>query len=203
MKHPGIVSICLRFREEDMAHSAQRVEISPYFDLELFMSVSGEKRLGGAVAERLTLLWEKWMPELNARRIGADSAEYLAVWLNPRVEEEVDAAWAESPSDAYLYNALAQVMCMSAARGLVPEIEGAGCAPAPRPTKGLRAALRAEGLPYSESDTLSRRYALLTHYPFKGGCEVCAMRKDCPRAGGAGENASVLLPGFEKGEGSL
>ena len=181
-----------------MAHSAEQMEIHPYFDLELLMSVSRETRLGGAVTERLMQLWEQWIPEAHALRIRADSMEYLAVWLNEKVEEDVDRAWDQSPSDAYLYNALAQVLCMSAVHGILPEVQDAGCAPAPRVTDRLRAALSAEGLPYAPSGTPARRYAVVTHYPFKGGCEICSLQHACPKAQGSGEEGSILLPGYER-----
>jgi hypothetical protein len=174
------------------------MEIHPYFDLELLMSMSQETRLGGAVTERLMRLWEQWMPEVHALRIKTDPIEYLAVWLNEKVEEDVDEAWGQSPTDAYLYNTLAQVLCMSTVYGILPEIQEAGCAPAPRTTDKLRAALRAEGLPYTPSGTLARRYAVVTYYPFKGGCEICTLQHACPKAQGAGDGASVLLPGYER-----
>ena len=181
-----------------MTHSTEHMAIHPYFDLELLMSVSRETRLGGAVTERLMQLWEQWIPEVHALRIKMDSIEYLAVWLNEKVEEDVDRAWDESPSDAYLYNTLAQVLCMSAVHGILPEIQDAGCAPAPRTTDKLRAALTAEGLSYTPSGTLARRYVVVTHYPFKGGCELCSLQHACPKAQGSGEEASILLPGYER-----
>ena len=175
------------------------MEIQPYFDLELLMAMSGETRLGGAVTERLMQVWEQWLPEVHAVRIGTAPAEYLAVWLNKKVEEDVDKTWDESPTDAYLYNALAQVLCMGAVHGILPEIQDAGCAPAPRVADKLRAALAAEGLPYTSGGTPARRYAVVTHYPFKGGCEICTLQHACPKAQGTGESTSVLLPGYERG----
>ena len=181
-----------------MTHSAERMTVHPYFDLELLMSMSRETRLGGAVTERLMQMWEQWMPEVHALRIRTDPIEYLAVWLNEKVEEEVDKAWDQSPSDAYLYNTLAQMLCMSTVHGILPEIQDAGCAPASRITDKLRAALAAEGLPYTPSDTPARRYAVVTLYPFKGGCEICALQHACPKGQGAGEGTSILLPGYER-----
>jgi hypothetical protein len=181
-----------------MAYNAEQMEIQPYFDLELLMSMSGETRLGGAVTERLMRLWEQWMPETHALRIRTASSEYLAVWLNEQVEEDIDKAWDQSPSEAYLSNALAQVLCMSAVHGILPEVQDAGCAPAPSMTDDLRAALTAEGLPYTPSGTPARRYAVVTHFPFKGGCEICTLQHACPKAQGSGEGASVLLPGYER-----
>jgi len=180
-----------------MTHSTEHLEIQPYFDLELIMSMSGETRLGGAVTERLMGLWEQWVPQAHAMRITTEPIEYLAVWLNENVEEDVDKAWDQSPSDAYLYNTLAQVLCMSTVYSILPEVQDAGCAPAPRVTDKLRAALDAEGLPYTPSGTLARRYAVVTHYPFKGGCEICSLEQACPRAQGGG-GSSVLLPGYER-----
>jgi len=174
------------------------MEIHPYFDLELLMSMSQETRLGGAVTERLMQLWEQWIPEVHALRIKTDPIEYLAVWLNENVEEDVDKAWDQSPADAYLYNTLGQVLCMSTVHGILPEVQDAGCAPAPRMTDKLRAALSAEGLPYTSSGTLARRYAVVTHYPFKGGCEICSLQHACPKAQGSGEGSSIMLPGYER-----
>ena len=34
--------------------------IQPYFDMEAFMNMSRETRLGGAVLERLVKLWGEW-----------------------------------------------------------------------------------------------------------------------------------------------
>jgi hypothetical protein len=177
------------------------MEIHPYFDLELIMSVSRETRLGGAVTGRLMQLWEQWIPEVHALRVTAGSAAYLAVWLNAKVEEDVDQAWEQSPSDAYFYNTLAQVLCMSTVHGVLPEIQDAGCAPAPHVSDELRAALNDEGLPYTASGTLARRYAVVTPYPFQGGCEICSLQHACPKAQGTGEAASILLPGHERDNG--
>jgi hypothetical protein len=179
-------------------HSAEPLEIHPYFDLELLMSVSRETRLGGAVTERLMQLWEQWLPEAHALRVKTGSAAYLAVWLNEKVEDDVDKAWEQSPSDAYLYNALAQMLCMSIVHDVLPEIQDAGCAPAPRVSDELRAALNAEGLPYTPSGTLARRYAVVTPHPFQGGCEICSLQHACPKAQGTEDATSILLPGYER-----
>jgi len=184
-----------------MTHSAEALEIQPYFDLELFMSVSGETRLGGALAERLMPLWEEWLSKAHALRVTTAGGEYLAVWLDEQVEEHVDTAWEHSPSDAFYHNALAQVLCMSAVHGILPEIEEAGCAPSPQAGEDLRAALSAEGLPYSSAGTPARRYAVVTPYPFQGGCELCSLQHACPKAQGGDNAASVLLPGHERGNG--
>ena len=44
------------------AYEIRQHEMQPYFDLEAFMSMSKETRLGGAVLERLVGLWGEWLP---------------------------------------------------------------------------------------------------------------------------------------------
>ena len=41
----------------------------------------------------------------------------------------------------------------------------------------------------------------MTHYPFKGGCEICHLQSNCPKGQGKSEAASVVLPGYERGAG--
>lgn len=172
----------------------------PYFDLEEFMVMSQESRIGGATLERLSRLWEEWLPLLKTREIVAGKMSWLAVWLPESVEEAADAAWERSPSDGWQENNLAQFMCMAAVREMIPQVEAAGCAPAPRPSEALRGALEELGLRYKEdSPTLERRFAVVTHYPFRGGCEICHLQSQCPKGQGRSEEASVLLPGFERG----
>ena len=175
--------------------------IRPYFDMEAFMVMSRETRLGGAALERLVELWGQWLEQLKVREVKAGKISYLAVWLPESVEEFVDEAWGKSPSEGYLDNNLAQFLCMSAVQELLPQVEDAGCAPSPRPTEALREALAGLGLAYREnSPTLSRRYAVVTHYPFRGGCEICHMQAHCPKGQGQAESAGVLLPGYEREE---
>ncbi len=177
----------------------EKVEPTPYFDVELILRNSQESRIGGHVLERLVQLWETWLPKLSVRIVNTGKITYLAVWLDETVEEDIDKAWAESPSQAYLDNALAQTLCMSAVHSLVPEVEDAGCAPAPRTTDTLRAALEETGLPYKDDSlVLSRRFAVVTHYPFKGGCEICHLQGQCPKGQGQAGSSSLLLPGYER-----
>lgn len=180
------------------AFTSHRIEINPFFDMELFMTLSQEQRVSGEVMERLELLWDKWLSHLEARRFDRTGRGFLLVWLGREVEEEVDAAWAVSPSEGYRCNALAQALLMAALRELLPEIEEAGCAPAPSPSQALKNALAAEGVPYrGEGPALDRRYALLTPFPFKGGCGVCSLQQECPQRQSSGP-VSVLLPGHEE-----
>lgn len=179
-------------------YSVKDLEANPYFDLELLMTTSQETRIGSDVMAALGDAWERWLPHAKARHIETPSGGYLLAWLEESVEDDVDDKWEERPSEAFLFNALAQVMCMGIVHNLLPEVEEAGCAPAPRPTDELADALEDEGVPYTVAGEpgLARRFAVVTPYPFKGGCEICALMKDCPKAGGA-RDMSVTLPGHE------
>ena len=184
------------------AFTTEKIDVEPWFDMELFMGVSQETRLGGDVMDRFMTLWKNWLPHLTVKGIDTGKIKYLLVALDESVEQDVDKAWEGSPSNAFLYNALAQTMCMAAVQELLPEVENAGCAPSPRPTEALRAALAGLGLEYREgAATLARRYAVVTHYPFRGGCEICHLQDQCPKGQGQAESASVLLPGYEPGAG--
>lgn len=180
-------------------------KLKPYFDIEEFMGLSQEKRLGGAVLERILGKWEQWLPLLRVCEVASGASSWLAIWLPKEVEDAVDEEWSQSPSEGFQLNVLAQYLCMSGVQELLPQVEAGGCAPAPKPVPELRKALAELGLPYQGEDSslLGRRYAVLTYYPFKGGCEVCQMRAMCPKGQGKGESASIVLPGHERSDDGL
>jgi hypothetical protein len=135
---------------------------------------------------------------LHAVILDTEGKRYLAIWLGAEVEKEVDGAFAASPSEGFRLNSLAQTLCMGAVYQVLPEVEEAGCAPAPGPCEGLRAALASEGVPFQHSSgpALCRRFSVLTPYPFRGACDVCSLESECPKAGGRQESFhSVVLPG--------
>lgn len=179
----------------------EKLEVTPYMDLELLMQNSQETRIAGDVMDRLVDYWGRWMEHLNARKIESGKDSYLVVWLDEEVEDSVDEVWDDAPSEAFLVNSLAQTMCMCAVHTLVPEVVEAGCAPAPRPTLDLKLALESEGLRRPEEENtglgLQRRYAVTTYFPFRGGCDICDLKDECPKLKG-GSDYSVVLPGFEQ-----
>lgn len=176
-------------------------QVTPAFDMEEFMNFSRETRIASSTLERLVDLWEEWQNQLKTARIQHGKNSWLAIWLPEGIEKAVDDAWEKSPGQGYLMNSLAQYMCMAAVQEVLPQIADGGCAPAPRPETALACALAEIGLvdPVKKGTNLLRRFAILTYYPFRGGCEICAMREDCPKAHGAHEFASVVLPGHERG----
>ncbi len=182
-----------------MTQQIEKLEVTPYFDIELIMQLTQETRIDGALMDKMLEYWEKWMPYLNARHMKSGKLSYLAVWMGEEVENDVDEVWDESPSEAFMINALAQAMCTAAVNTLVPEVQEAGCAPAPKPIETLKELLRSNEINYmDEGGGLSRRYATVTFYPFKGGCEICWLQSSCPKASGEGPGlTSVTLPGFQ------
>lgn len=180
-------------------YAKEILPVSPSCDVELLMGLLQETRLGGQVMENLAKTWGRWLPELHVIKLDTGKIRYLVVWLGEAVEKEVDDVWARSASDGFRLNGLAQAMCMGAVYQCLPEVEGAGCAPAPKPTDALRAALEAEGIPYQEASgpTLCRRFSVLTHFPFRGACDICYLQKNCPKANGQSDSFhSVELPGL-------
>lgn len=175
--------------------------LEPEFDLEDFMNFTRESRISSDALEHFAELWETWRKELQAVRIHGGSKSWLAIWLPEAVETTVDAAWDKSPGEGFLINGLAQYMCMAAVEEALPQAAQGGCAPSPEPALALSRGLASLGLinPDKNELNLLRRYAILTYYPFKGGCEICAMREKCPKANGHEEPASVVLPGHERG----
>ena len=89
------------------AFTTEKIDVEPWFDMELFMGVSQETRLGGDVMDRFMTLWKNWLPHLTVKGIDTGKIKYLLVALDESVEQDVDKAWEGSPSNAFLYNALA------------------------------------------------------------------------------------------------
>jgi hypothetical protein len=64
----------------------------------------------------------------------------------------------------------------------VPELQTGKCAPLPRPGEGILAAFEELGLTWNEEGSVNRKYAVLTPYPYTGGCEVCHLSATCPKS---------------------
>lgn len=175
-----------------------QIPVQPYFELEDFMNFAHETRISTAALESFASLWDIWQEKLLALRIKSGSDSWLAIWLPEEVEQSIDAAWQKSPGEGLLLNNLAQYMCMSALGQLMPQVEELGCAPVPARNAVLSAILVDKGLASASDTQLSRRFAVLTHYPFRGGCEACALSANCPKLRG-GDFEQVILPGHERG----
>lgn len=179
--------------------TVEALKAAPYLDLEEFMNFSKESRIEGETFEKLQELWQDWQNILKIKNLRQDKNSLLAVWLPEEVEKAIDNAWDESPGKGYLFHNLAQYMCMAVIQELIPLTAEGACAPAPRTDSEILAALQDENFINAENE-IPRRYSVLTYYPFKGGCEICALQDQCPKGGGGSDFASVVLPGYEKGK---
>lgn len=154
----------------------------PYFDLELFMSISRQSRVDGEMYDLMTGYWEKLGGQLRIRRIIVGNDVYYLVWLEEPAEEMVDQAWEKSESEGFTVASLAQTMLMAVIQELAPHVAENGCAPIPNPTAALLDALDELGLPWQDSATLPRQYAMLTTEKPSGGCGGCHLAESCPSA---------------------
>ena len=69
------------------AFTTEKIDVEPWFDMELFMGVSQETRLGGDVMERFMALWKNWLPHLTVKGIDTGKIKYLLVALDEAVEQ--------------------------------------------------------------------------------------------------------------------
>lgn len=179
-------------------YTKETLEVSPVFDFELLLGLLSEKRLGGSVLEDLAGKWDLWLPSLHALKLETGKGRYLALWLDTAVEEEIDREWKNSSEYGYRLSALAQTMVQCAVYQLMPEVEDAGCAPAPQPTASLCEALAAEGLDYQDvTHSMLPKYSVLTPFPFHGACDICFLRKECPKANGQTNQFRTIEVGGE------
>ena len=63
------------------AFTTEKIDVEPWFDMELFMGVSQETRLGGDVMDRFMTLWKNWLPHLTVKGIDTGKIKYLLVAL--------------------------------------------------------------------------------------------------------------------------
>ena len=162
-------------------YTVETIDAVPYFNIETFMILSQNRRVDQQTVDLVDEYWDKWKSLINARSIRMGNAGYLLVWLDESVEETVNKLWETSPSQAFTLNSLAQAICMAVMQDLVPEAAADGCAPVPKPNASLKKALREIGVPWEDESTLSRQFAMMTNYPYRGGCNICFLKDDCPK----------------------
>lgn len=179
-----------------MSEKYTDLQANPEFDLEDFMYFSKETRMDSGTVRQLAGLWEKWEGLLKTVQIHGEGSSWLCVWLPSAVEEEIDEAWREQPAKGFLMNSLAQYLCMGAVQELLPQTALSGCSPTPKPHPALRQGLIDLGAG-NEDGTLKSRYAVVSYYPFQGGCEVCGLSENCPKNTDH-DSTAIVLPGHEK-----
>ena len=159
----------------------ENVRTEPEFDLEYYMEISGLTRIDHELTELLEAYWTKWEPEIKAFKMepahGGDG--FLLVYLDADTEADVQRAFEEHSGHGFAFHHLAITLVLSAAQSVMPELAG-GCMPLPNPTREARKAFKKLGLEWNEEGSMNRSYAVLTPYPYKGGCETCRSCDTCP-----------------------
>ncbi len=180
-------------------YTKEKFEVNVDFDFFTLLELLEEKRLGGEIIDELGEAWDRWLEQLHVYKLKVGKIGYLVMWLDESVEEEIDTKWGDSPSDSFRFNCLAQNLMMTSIQTFLPEVADAGCAPAPRPTDNLIDALEDLGIPYNEdASALTRRFATITHFPFRGACEICYLQDDCPKAQSKADSFhSIEIKGVE------
>ncbi len=177
--------------------AVQGVPVEPGLPLRDFLRENNASALSAGALQELCACHERWSRELICLRAEINYGQaaargLLCIFLPRTIEEHVAEAWRHSPSRGYLLHNLAQALCRAALGKLLPEVGEHGCAPLPELTpeeaKALHLAVAAqlrkhEARPRGEEESgaNARTYSLLTHYPYIGGCEVCALREGCPQ----------------------
>lgn len=168
-------------KKKKKQYEIEEMDYAPYFDMETFMIASRTKRVDVETAQIADECWGRWREKVEIRKITTKSKSYLLVWLGEDVENEVNTAWEASPSKAYSMNNVAQAMLMAVIQDLIPEVAYGGCAPVPMPAKPLTDALKEIGVPWQDANCLARQYAMLTNFPYAGGCDICLLKGDCAK----------------------
>jgi len=157
----------------------------PEFDMMYYMDIAGETKIDQEIMDEFEPFWDKWAKEnLKAYEINNPEGEgkFVLIYLDQAVDDTIEGVWQDSPTHGLLFHALAITMVMSTAQGFVPELHDGQCAPLPRPGEGMLGAFKELGLTWNDEGTINLKYAVLTPYPYNGGCEICYMSDTCPKS---------------------
>jgi len=166
-------------------YDIKKLQPQPEFDFMYYMEVAGESRVDQELMSEFGPFWDRWAVEnLNAYELTNTEGEgsFLLIYLDEEAESNIEGIWQDSPTHGLLFHALAITMVMSSAQGFVPELQDGKCAPLPLPGDGVLGAFEELGLTWNQEGTINRKYAVLTPYPYTGGCEVCYLSESCPKS---------------------
>ncbi|WP_456324175.1 hypothetical protein [Desulfonauticus submarinus] len=150
-------------------------------DLSFYLEMSGKPNLDAGEVGLITKHWQRWFSFFNAYTLGEPKG-FLIIFLGKEVEKEIEAAWVTSPSKGYALDLMAKTMLMSAVKEFIPELATLKCAPVPKVNKQIRRKVASVGLEVKKNGILNHKYAVFTYFPYKGGCEVCLLKENCPGA---------------------
>ena len=161
----------------------EKLDVTPGFDMLHYMEIAGVPRMEEEESARLGERFAQWLPHLRAYRFDLGRRKgYALIFLDEKVEQEVEAAWQISPSDGFSLHNLGIALVMGAAAQVVPEVADGGCAPLPRPDRDMLRQFKILDLEWNPAGTVNRQYAVFTPMPYAGGCGVCMLRDSCPKS---------------------
>lgn len=184
-------------QENEIAH-ARILNLQPDLRLPDFLRQENIPLPSSDEMRELHACLADWTPRLACLHLSLDAAAaqkckgLLLVYLPAAVERHIAAAWRRGPGLGHLLHALAQRLCRDAVGLALPEVGVAGCAPWPELSRAEMDVLREVVSEHSSTDNdhdrllpnfagLGRVYSILTHYPYAGGCESCALQESCPK----------------------
>jgi len=161
----------------------ETIKTQPEFDLEYYMEISGLTRITQDLAELLEQYWTDWEKQIKAYRMEPTAKDagdgFLLVYLDEDVEAQVQKAFEKHTHHGFAFHHLAITLVMCAAQSVMPELLG-GCMPMPTPGREAKKKFKKLGLVWDDKGSMNRTYAVLTGYPYKGGCEDCHICGTCP-----------------------
>lgn len=159
---------------------AYKTEITPFFDLEIYMFLSGKPRLSGQDAARLEKEWHRLFNYLRAYQLGQRKG-YLLIYMDSSFQQEVEEKLDKEPDIAEELQILAQAMIMASMKEIIPQANLGSCAPVPKPNKILKNTLKQLDLEFYNSGRLSVQYGVITKLPYSNDCEKCYIKDTCPK----------------------
>ena len=160
---------------------ATPLEITPFFDLETFMLLSGQKRIDGNTAEAVEKDWHRLYSRLWGYRLGEPESGYLVILLDRDFDQELEKAREEDRDRAERLELIAQSMIMAALFEVLPESAEQGCAPVPEPSSVLEESLAQLGLSFRSDGHLDVSFGLVTGLPYFADCESCHAKSGCSK----------------------
>ncbi len=160
--------------------AAHTLDITPHFDMETFMFLSGQQRLDGDTAKALEQDWKRIHSHLRAYRLG-EKKGYVLIYLDRGFDAELDQAREQDRERAERLELLAQSMIMAALSEVLPESAEHGCAPVPEPNKVLKNSLADLGLTFHNNGSLDVAFGVVTELPYRGDCESCLIKGTCSK----------------------
>ena len=160
--------------------ASHTLNITPHFDMETYMLLSGQQRLDGETANLLEQDWHRIHSYLRAYQLGENKG-YIVIYLDGNFDRELEQAREQSRDSAERLELLAQAMIMAALSEVLPESAVKGCAPVPEPDKVLKNSLADLGLTMENNGSLDVSFGLVTETPYRGECESCLIRGSCSK----------------------